>query len=39
MNRVGEVQEITETVLHLATANFTTGIILPVDGGYVYGMP
>ncbi len=37
VNRVGEVQEITEAVLHLATASFTTGVILPVDGGYVYG--
>ncbi len=37
VNRVGEVQEITETVLHLATASFTTGVIIPVDGGYVYG--
>ena len=37
MNRVGEVQETTEAVIHLATAGFTTGVILPVDGGYVYG--
>lgn len=37
MNRVGEVQEITEAVIHLATASFTTGIIMPVDGGYVHG--
>ena len=37
MNRVGEVQEITEAVIHLATATFTTGVILPVDGGYVHG--
>lgn len=37
MNRVGEVNEITEAVVHLATANFTTGVILPVDGGFVYG--
>jgi len=37
MNRVGEVQEITEAVIHLATASFTTGVIMPVDGGYVYG--
>jgi len=37
MNRVGEVQEITEAVIHLATASFTTGIILPVDGGFVGG--
>ncbi len=37
MNRVGEVQEITEAVIYLATANFTTGVIMPVDGGYVHG--
>ena len=39
LNRVGEVGEITEAVVHLATANFTTGIIMPVDGGYVAGRP
>ncbi len=37
MNRVGEVEEITDAILHLATANFTTGVIMPVDGGYVHG--
>jgi NAD(P)-dependent dehydrogenase (short-subunit alcohol dehydrogenase family) len=37
MNRVGEVRETTEAVIHLATAGFTTGVILPVDGGYVHG--
>ena len=37
MNRIGEVQEITEAVIHLANANFTTGVIMPVDGGYVHG--
>ena len=37
MNRVGNVQEITEAVIHLATASFTPGVILPVDGGYVHG--
>jgi len=37
MNRVGEVQEITEAVIYLATASFTTGVILPVDGGFVHG--
>ncbi len=37
LNRVGEVQEITEAVIHLATASFTTGVILPVDGGFVHG--
>jgi NAD(P)-dependent dehydrogenase (short-subunit alcohol dehydrogenase family) len=39
LNRVGEVEEITEAVVHLATAKFTTGIIMPVDGGYVGGRP
>ena len=37
MNRVGEVNEITEAVMHLASATFTTGVIMPVDGGYVHG--
>ena len=37
LNRVGEVKDTTEAVLYLATANFTTGIILPVDGGYLSG--
>lgn len=37
LNRVGEVEEITAVVIHLADATFTTGIILPVDGGYVAG--
>lgn len=37
LNRVGEVQEITEAVMYLASATFTTGIILPVDGGYQNG--
>ena len=37
MNRVGEVEEITDAVIHLASATFTTGVIMPVDGGYVHG--
>lgn len=37
MNRVGEVQEITEAILHLASATFTTGVIMAVDGGYQHG--
>lgn len=37
LNRIGEVQEITNAVLHLADAEFTTGIIMPVDGGYLAG--
>ena len=30
------VRETTEAIVHLATASFTTGVILPVDGGYVH---
>ena len=37
LNRVGEVGEITDAVLYLVTAKFTTGHILRVDGGYVTG--
>ena len=37
LKRVGEVRETTEAVLYLATAGFTTGVILPVDGGFVSG--
>ena len=37
MNRVGEVHEITDAVLYLADAEFITGHILPVDGGYLAG--
>ena len=34
LNRVGEVDEITAAVMYLATAAFTTGHVLNVDGGY-----
>ncbi len=37
LNRVGEVDETTDAVMYLATARFTTGHILNVDGGYVAG--
>ena len=37
LNRVGEVEEITEAILYLANAEFTTGTTLAVDGGYVPG--
>ncbi|MCH6578558.1 MAG: SDR family oxidoreductase [Proteobacteria bacterium] len=37
LKRVGEVNETTDAVMYLATANFTTGHILRVDGGYVTG--
>ncbi len=39
LNRVGESEEIAEAVMHLADAEFTTGVILPVDGGYISGRP
>ena len=37
MNRVGEVEDITDAIIYLATAGFTTGTTLVVDGGYVPG--
>ena len=37
LNRVGEAHEIAEAVLYLATAEFTTGHLLNVDGGFVTG--
>ncbi len=37
LNRVGEVNEITDAVMYLATSTFTTGHIMNVDGGYVTG--
>lgn len=38
-NRVGEVNEITAAALYLDEAQFTTGHILRVDGGFVTGRP
>ncbi|MCY1242935.1 3-alpha-hydroxycholanate dehydrogenase (NADP(+)) [compost metagenome] len=35
--RVGTVEEIAEAVLYLAGANFTTGVVLAVDGGMSTG--
>jgi NAD(P)-dependent dehydrogenase (short-subunit alcohol dehydrogenase family) len=37
LKRVGEVDEISQAVLYLADAAFTTGHVLRVDGGYVTG--
>ncbi|MCP2279209.1 NAD(P)-dependent dehydrogenase, short-chain alcohol dehydrogenase family [Nocardia amikacinitolerans] len=37
LNRIGEVAETTAAVLYLADAEFTTGHILPVDGGFISG--
>ena len=37
LQRVGEAREIAEAVLYLARAEFTTGHVLNVDGGFVTG--
>ncbi|WP_435592720.1 SDR family NAD(P)-dependent oxidoreductase [Nocardia sp. bgisy118] len=37
LNRIGEVTETTAAVLYLADAEFTTGHIFPVDGGFISG--
>jgi len=37
LNRVGEMNEVTEGVLYLADAQFVTGHILPIDGGFITG--
>jgi NAD(P)-dependent dehydrogenase (short-subunit alcohol dehydrogenase family) len=37
LNRVGEADEIAEAVRYLASAQFVTGHVLPVDGGFVTG--
>ncbi|WP_069160091.1 SDR family NAD(P)-dependent oxidoreductase [Nocardia altamirensis] len=37
LNRIGEVSETTAAVLYLADAEFTTGHIFPVDGGFISG--
>lgn len=35
--RIGSVEEVAAAVLHLTDATFTTGVILPVDGGMSAG--
>jgi NAD(P)-dependent dehydrogenase (short-subunit alcohol dehydrogenase family) len=37
LDRIGDVAETTAAVLYLASAEFTTGHVLRVDGGYVTG--
>ncbi len=37
LNRVGETSEVARAVLYLAKADFVTGHVLPVDGGFVTG--
>ena len=35
--RIGQVEDIADAVLYLAGASFTTGVVLPVDGGMSSG--
>ncbi|WP_339487725.1 SDR family NAD(P)-dependent oxidoreductase [Pseudomonas sp. EL_65y_Pfl2_R95] len=35
--RIGQVSDIADAVLYLANADFTTGVVLPVDGGMSSG--
>jgi NAD(P)-dependent dehydrogenase (short-subunit alcohol dehydrogenase family) len=35
MKRFGTAEEVAAAVLHLATAGFTTGTTLAVDGGWL----
>jgi len=37
LNRIGETGEIAEAVCYLSDAEFITGHILPVDGGFITG--
>jgi NAD(P)-dependent dehydrogenase (short-subunit alcohol dehydrogenase family) len=37
LGRIGEVDEISEAVFYLASAEFVSGIVLDVDGGYAHG--
>ncbi|AKF03572.1 SDR family NAD(P)-dependent oxidoreductase [Sandaracinus amylolyticus] len=37
LRRIGSAEEIADAVLHLAGATFTTGVVLPVDGGMSAG--
>ena len=37
LNRIADVSEIADAVLYLVKANFVTGTILPVDGGFSAG--
>jgi len=37
LNRIGKIEEIAAAVLYLAQADYVTGTVLPVDGGFSAG--
>jgi NAD(P)-dependent dehydrogenase (short-subunit alcohol dehydrogenase family) len=37
LNRIAKVEEIADAVLYLVKADFVTGTVLPVDGGFSAG--
>jgi NAD(P)-dependent dehydrogenase (short-subunit alcohol dehydrogenase family) len=37
MNRIGTVDQIVAAALYLVEAQFTTGVVLPIDGGATAG--
>ncbi|GAA2675030.1 SDR family oxidoreductase [Actinosynnema pretiosum subsp. pretiosum] len=37
LGRIGTPEEVAEVIAHLAAAPFTTGVVLPVDGGAAVG--
>jgi NAD(P)-dependent dehydrogenase (short-subunit alcohol dehydrogenase family) len=37
LGRVGRTQDVVDAILHLADADFITGVVLPVDGGTTAG--
>ena len=37
LDRVGEGEEAADAIFHLATANFTTCVVYPLDGGHTAG--
>ncbi|REM65730.1 SDR family NAD(P)-dependent oxidoreductase, partial [Mycobacterium tuberculosis] len=37
LNRIASVDEVADAVLYLVNADFVTGTVLPVDGGFSAG--
>ncbi|WP_333716615.1 SDR family oxidoreductase, partial [Gordonia sp. (in: high G+C Gram-positive bacteria)] len=38
LGRIGTTEEVAESVVHLATADWITGTVLTVDGGLALGV-